>query len=498
MKKKILNVINVLLFLVVLSACVGASSVLLRRKDSGAKYADFFDKAAQEQIDVLFLGSSHVINGYNPVVLYNEYGITSYNMGGHGSVMQSTYWELIEALNYVKPQYVVVDAFLLQKDEHYLDVIEENADDDDSNTNLDQLHLNMDAWPTDATKIAAINDLIQDPAMKQEFLFDLTIYHDRWKELTADDFAALKGKSDRNKLFGAEMRYGIELKPKTYPDPPSGAELEGDTVGKEYLAKIIEECQARDIGVIVTFLPCSATTEDKLAANSAEYICADYGVPFFNMLGEEVVDLTTDMNDTGHLNAMGATKVTDYIGEVLSVNCGLEDHRGDPDYEDWQDKADAFYAGLDERAIESDNLYQQLNYLSAGNLSYIVYFSEDSEAYTDDTIQKIIFGVTKTADFKSTDGPYILVRDKSMGKDRVYQARDQGTLTGVKTSMGTLNYQPVERLFRILNTDEDPDTNYLYDDEHFEYDIQILIYDDETGEIITHKYYKSYGNDYEQ
>ena len=33
-----------------------------------------------DTIDVLFLGSSHCWNSYNPQVLWDEYGYTSYNM----------------------------------------------------------------------------------------------------------------------------------------------------------------------------------------------------------------------------------------------------------------------------------------------------------------------------------------------------------------------------------------------------------------------------------
>ncbi len=59
-----------------------------------------------------------------------------------------------------------------------------------------------------------------------------------------------------------------------------------------------------------------------------------------------------------------------------------------------------------------------------------------------------------------------------------------------------MHYVPVEHLFRLLYTDEDPDTNYLYDDSKIDYDIQIITYDNETGEILSHNYYKSYGSNY--
>ena len=113
MKIKISSILKTLAFLVTVGVCIFAATIVLRSKESDYKYGDFFNKA--DQIDVLFMGSSHVINAMNPAVLYGEYGITSYNMGGHGAVMQETYWELREALQYCTPKCVVVDTFLLQK-----------------------------------------------------------------------------------------------------------------------------------------------------------------------------------------------------------------------------------------------------------------------------------------------------------------------------------------------------------------------------------------------
>ncbi|MBR5359387.1 MAG: hypothetical protein IK123_00735 [Lachnospiraceae bacterium] len=495
---KLLNILKCILFLGVLAVCIIAASILLRRKDSIYKYADFFDKAEAGQVDVLFLGSSHVINGFNPVVLYDEYGITSYNMGGHGSVMQATYWELMEALNYTTPKYVVVDTFLLQKNYKYLDELGENADVDEINTSIEQLHLNMDVWPLDGLKMEAVRDMIKDPMKQWSFLFDLMVYHDRWKELKKEDYDALFGKVDRSDLMGAEMRYEVELSPKEFPDPPGWEGLETYTVGEEYLEKLISECQDRGIGVILTTLPCCASTEDKRAASSTEMIAGVYNVPYFYMADGDIIDMNTDLCDIGHLNAMGAIKATEFIGQVLADSGVCEDHRGDPDYNDWQEKADRFYKELASKASTNDNLYQQLNYLAVRDISCVIYVNEGSAAYYDEEFKKLICNISKSEVFRGTDGPYILIRDHHYGNEYIYEARDRGELKGVKTSMGTLNYRPVEHMFRLLYTDEDPDTNYLYDDDHFEYDIQILVYDNETGEIKGHVYYKSYGNDYEQ
>ena len=54
---------------------IGMAGKVVQRKHSTVKYSDFWELS--EQIDVLFFGSSHILNGINPLFLYEEYGITS-------------------------------------------------------------------------------------------------------------------------------------------------------------------------------------------------------------------------------------------------------------------------------------------------------------------------------------------------------------------------------------------------------------------------------------
>ena len=55
-------------------------TTIFERKASVKKYAPFFEQ--EEPFDILFLGTSHVINGIIPSELYHDYGYVSFNMGG--------------------------------------------------------------------------------------------------------------------------------------------------------------------------------------------------------------------------------------------------------------------------------------------------------------------------------------------------------------------------------------------------------------------------------
>ncbi len=496
MKKRILIIIKSIAFLLLLFISIYGATVVLSRKDSSYKYKDFFEEAKKDHIDVLFMGSSHVINAINPVALFEDYGYTSYNMGGHGALLQATYWELIESLDYCTPKWVVVDAYMLEKNVKYLDDREENASEDEINTSVEQLHLNMDAWPLNKLKIAAINDLIQDQDVRNQFLFDFIVYHNRWKYINEDDFRAVTGNEERNNLFGAEMRYEVELDMPSYPAPSQEQLITEDTVGSDYLENIIDVCQRKGIGVVVTYYPFAAQTHDMAAAIRTGEIAARYDVPYINMLDLNVIDMYSDLNDTGHLNATGAQKVTDYMGQWLSETGDLADHRGDEEYAHWQENVDKYKAELLDAVISEDNLYTRLNLLKLDDFSFVLYINEGSNVLKDSSMMHLIENISGTDAVENVSGSYILVKDS--GKGTLAEARDGEQLSGVTTGLGTLNYQPVEHYFRLLYPSEDESVNYLYNDEHVTEDIQLIIYDSESGEIYSHDYYRSYGGNYER
>ena len=77
-----------------------------------ATYHGFYE-IKDDTVDVLFLGSSHAACAFNPQVLYNEYGITSYNLGCEQQNLLLSYYWLKEALRSQKPRAVVLDSYIL-------------------------------------------------------------------------------------------------------------------------------------------------------------------------------------------------------------------------------------------------------------------------------------------------------------------------------------------------------------------------------------------------
>ena len=78
MKKIIRSVISLILFAVLLVCSTSAVSDLLRDRVNTSKYDRFYSE--KEDFDVLFFGSSRVLDGVAPMQLWKDYGIRSYNM----------------------------------------------------------------------------------------------------------------------------------------------------------------------------------------------------------------------------------------------------------------------------------------------------------------------------------------------------------------------------------------------------------------------------------
>ena len=363
MRKHLINCIIVITLLVISLLFL---SNLVERKDSRIKYRDFFKEA--RQFDVLFFGSSHTINAVYPMELWHDYGIVSYNMGGHGNRMPTNYVVLKEALNYSDPSLIVIDCFNITSDRMYSDSIE-------------QAHLSLDAFPLTAQKIHGIHELIDDPELEKEFLWDFIIYHNRWDSLTEDDFFPRYSVEK-----GAEMKVNVSVPNTVLPISPNN-KFEETTNGTLYLEKMIELCQERNMEVLLTYFPFPSSTSDQAEANRVADIAEKYHVNYINFLTlDKIVDFDTDcLDEASHLNASGGRKITDYLGNYIINHYEIEytPYDWSSDYEEYTD----YKLSL---ICQENSLKNYLMLLYDKNLSYTICVSPDSTVMDDPVIQKLL------------------------------------------------------------------------------------------------------------
>lgn len=105
MIKRHINILRIMIFVIAFLAIFTKVQKTLENKYSYEKYKPFFDE--QQQFDVLFFGSSHILTAMSPMDLWNEYGITSYNFANSNERLATTFWVMKNAFNYNKPKMVV-------------------------------------------------------------------------------------------------------------------------------------------------------------------------------------------------------------------------------------------------------------------------------------------------------------------------------------------------------------------------------------------------------
>ena len=494
------SVVSAAVLLVLIFAVLFAVSCLTERKESRIKNGTFFDVA--DRTDVLLLGSSHVVNGIDPAQLFEEYGIAAYNLAGHGSILPVTYWTLVNALDYCRPYCVVIDPFLIEEDYHYVDEVTDKRGQDLTENAVGQLHTVLDAFPYTKNKEAAIQDLILDPETRKEFRADFIRYHSRWASLTPQDFMDSSELKAQNGRMGAEMRWNTEPPAQHYDLIPPEDRMNEETAGLAYLRRAVALCMEKGIQVLLVNIPYEADPEYQRAANSVQLIADEMQVPYLNLMyAPGLIDTVTDLSSITHLNALGAGKVTAFIGNALQ-SIGTPDRRTQTGYEEWESMAHACRGQIMEQAVNAPDLYSALSMLQFKEISGIVFINDGSPALHDENVRHMLeaaavkIGGGDLPGFKEAagkDGAYCLVLDAAAGTS--YEAYEGKTLEEFPTSFGVVRFNTVPGIYNLVQIrDADgefsEEDNRLRYDEHQDTDVQVILFDSAEGTETGHMYFR--------
>ena len=323
--KRLKILIKAIIFTSLMALVLLGTNKILEYKDyvgnndwpTTATYRQFY-RMKKDSIDVLFLGSSVCVNCFNPQILYDEYGIRSYNLGSEQqSVLLSRYW-LEEALRSQSPKTVVLETQFLFPRHAETPV---NTQESFVRKCLDPMHYS-------SVKAAAINEVCSlDPAqttLQSKLSYYLTNlrYHDRWENMTEADFTP--GLVSHEELKGYSALLNLPAKTDTYtPFVPSDSEALEAMMPQmqDSLVKISSLCRERGIQLILVSVP----TVDKMSDgvnNTLKQFAAQEGIPYFNFASEEWyaqlgADPSTDIC-TDHANIWGSAKISRLMGSILS------------------------------------------------------------------------------------------------------------------------------------------------------------------------------------
>lgn len=283
--------------------------------------------------DVVFIGASHIYRGINPLILFQEQGIASYDFGSGTGGIDGYRLYTEEAIRTHGPQLIVIDAHNIYRPMNS-EVVTRRW---------------FDPIPLSYPKMSAVSSMMKNNEQYGyeleydswlSYMFPLLRYHDRWSELTETDFKfdqKLSNYSGVSHYHGSAPTY---RSPKTVNfDKYDNSVKFNDSVleeAKQYFEEIVNLCKESGTELLIINMPAPSWREDyhDLIASW----CAEYDVTFadYNDVIDEIgIDVSTDFYDDNHLTDTGATKVTYYVGQYLKNRYDLPDHRDDSAYADW-------------------------------------------------------------------------------------------------------------------------------------------------------------------
>ncbi|MCQ4635260.1 hypothetical protein NE619_00755 [Anaerovorax odorimutans] len=335
---------SIIFLLICLIAFVGLNkSFSLSQSDENRRVLNTFYAEKENSLDGIYLGSSAANRFWNAPLAYNETGIAVFDLATSGQPMVLYKYLIEEAEKTQDPKVYIME---LREVTESLDKIEEVG----IRRATDSMHFNLN-------RIKAINAAVDyaegwDNGVDTEklnYYFPIIKYHGRWQggDLTTKDLLQLNRMQETKGFFVSKAR---SLKQEPQKPPVYTTQTEPlYKEAEELLNDLMDYCDTLDAEVLFVFSPYSEQVAEEVGRiNQTVKLVQERGYEVINFntkeMNEELgIDWSKDCYDPRHLNMLGSEKYTKYLAEYLAEHYDLPDHRGDKDYESW-DEAYDFYA----------------------------------------------------------------------------------------------------------------------------------------------------------
>jgi len=314
-----------------------------RRGDVVGNPWQSFGAMRKNSVDAMFFGTSHAFTGVDPTAVWRTKGIPGFVLGGPMQSPEVTRYYVQEAFRTQRPKVVA------------LDVVGLGYPKDRFNRAFHQL--NVGYMPMSMNRLRAAM-FSTPPGERLGVTLDAWLYHNRWTELSADDFDVwhknagfeyLKGWVPRPECHHVPTKPSPSLtrEPADTPDPDVAYHLPA-------LRAIARVCREHGAQLLLLVTPTGPPGKYTYYAKAAAKVLAEEypNVRILDLSAPGAVprlSYRTDFADGGHLNADGAAKSSAVLARYLAATYRLADHRGEPAYRGWDDEVrqhDAYVSRL--------------------------------------------------------------------------------------------------------------------------------------------------------
>lgn len=328
------RILKPIIFLIIISGIfIQFDKVFSYKFSDGIFQWTAFYKQQQNTIDLLSIGSSHIIANVNTGILWDDYGIASFNLCGSIQPLWNSYFYLKEGLKYQRPKIVCLDAYRAIEDREFID---------DSRIIKNNYGLKF--------SIDKVRSLIVSSPRKSliNYILEFPTYHNRYSEIGENDFLGIasEGMSKGHEFDWKGFHFTNNFKKFDKPYIKVSPESKGMNLtskSEKYLRMIIELCKTEKIDLVIIIAPYAGdSVHDELYYKRVAEIAQEYNVPFINF--NEQVDLiginfSEDCADQDYLNYHGSAKFTRYFGHYLKSHYNIPDRRGNNAYKTYDHMA---------------------------------------------------------------------------------------------------------------------------------------------------------------
>lgn len=363
--KVLIFVLGFILIFVVCSAIVKPKWMFQTEEKSPETeiWTEFYDEP-RNTLDILYVGSSHVYDDINPVVVYEKTGLRGFDLASSRQDMATSYFYVKEALRRQKPEYVILETYGFRYDALSS---EEYACYKRSLDYIKGISVKIEAYQ-------AWHENLPGESFVSRF-FTIMDYHSRWDSLGEIDFSYKKKIETVN-------GYSPVYTSKTVSHEDYYVNEKIDEISEAtriYFDKLYTLCQENGIQIVLCSTP--AQNARKTQADQIRTIAEGYQIPFYDFnddsyYAEIGLDHTKDYRDYSHLNVHGAEKFSLFLGEQISEWFSLEEN-GKAD-ESWDQKVEKWE---NEKTIgilaNINNLQEYLEYVKKDD--FIVMINTEGE-----------------------------------------------------------------------------------------------------------------------
>lgn len=411
--------------------------------DTMEEFYKLIDKD-KTHIQAVFVGPSHTELAIDPMYIYENSKIVTYNLSTSAQPFEASYYlvkEMLERTCGDVPEIVMVDPVALFRDE-----IGPQID-----SRYRYILDNMKNGTTKLDFAQAYASSVEQNESKRKYRFlssflPILNYHNRWSQLLKADYQVLESGNYYRKGFfltstisaapcdvDTMNKYEDTLRSQTewqycYDNHEINT-IESDDIkykpsiaeqNLEYLLKMRKLCQNSGSRLILIKIPALNFPQyysgswTKLKSSIVKQNASDIGLEFCDLLYDVDlgIDWTTDTNDGGyHLNFLASQKVSKFIADYLQNECNIVGYDCKPYDDDIPIYNKIIKASKLQTTLQLTDYLKELSLLD--DVSVFISVSDDLYGSLTDSIRTLLndFGLSSNFDLRFKQSAYLAIKE---------------------------------------------------------------------------------------